>query len=154
MSVNKAILIGRLGRDPESRVTASGMSVVNFTMATTERYKGEERTEWHRIVVFGKLADICNQYLSKGKQVYIEGRIQTREWEDKEGNKRQTTEIVANEMRMLSPRSEGQSGGGYNQGGYGQGGGYDQGSGGGGHQQRSAPAGPGPGLPDDDDIPF
>ncbi|MEW5737196.1 MAG: single-stranded DNA-binding protein [Thermodesulfobacteriota bacterium] len=145
MSVNKAILIGRLGKDPEARVTTSGVSVVNFTMATSERVKGEEKTEWHRIVAFGKLADICNQYLTKGKLVYIEGRIQTREWEDKEGIKRQTTEIVANEMRMLGPRSE-QGGGG---------GSYDQGSSGGGYQPRGGSGGgSGPAVPDDDDIPF
>lgn len=153
MSVNKAILVGRLGRDPESRVTGSGVSVVNFTMATSERIKGEEKTEWHRIVAFGKLAEICSQYLAKGKLVYIEGKIQTREWEDKEGIKRQTTEIVANEMRMLGSRTEGGQGG-QGQGQYSGGGQYDQG---GGYQQRSAPSkgsGPGPALPDDDDIPF
>ncbi|MFP4476381.1 MAG: single-stranded DNA-binding protein [Desulfatibacillaceae bacterium] len=105
--LNKAMIIGHLGRDPEVRFTQSGMAVANFTVATTERFKGEERTEWHKIVAFGKLAEICGDYLHKGKQVYIEGRIQTREWEDKEGNRRWTTEIVANEMQMLSPKGEG-----------------------------------------------
>ena len=108
--VNKIILIGRLGRDPEVRYTPSGLGVANFSIATSEEWKdkatGEkkERTEWHRIVAFGKLGEICGEYLSKGKQVYIEGRIQTREWEDKEGNKRYTTEIVASQMQMLSPK--------------------------------------------------
>jgi single-strand DNA-binding protein len=101
--VNKAILIGRLGRDPELRALPTGNAVCNFNLATSEKWgqDREEKTEWHRIVAFGKLAEICNQYLVKGKQVYIEGRIQTRSWEDKDGNKRTTTEIVANNMQML-----------------------------------------------------
>ncbi|MFP6654991.1 MAG: single-stranded DNA-binding protein [Myxococcota bacterium] len=115
--VNKAILIGNLGRDPELRTTPNGQSVVNFTLATSESWtdkSGErvERTEWHRIVVWGRTAEMCNQYLSKGRSVYIEGRIQTREWEDKDGNKRTTTEINANTVNFLgSPRSSGESGG-------------------------------------------
>ena len=114
--INKAILVGRLGRDPEIRYTQSGMAVANFTVATNEKWKDknsgemQERTEWHRIVAWGKLAEICGEYLSKGRQVYIEGRLQTRDWEDKDGNKRQTTEIVANEMKMLEPKD---SAGGY-----------------------------------------
>ena len=108
--INKAILIGNLGRDPEVRYTPSGLAVANFNIATSERWKdrdtGEmnERTEWHRIVAFGKLGEICGEYLSKGKQVYIEGRIQTREWEDRDGNRRYTTEIVASDMKMLGAR--------------------------------------------------
>ena len=104
--VNKAILIGRLGADPEIRYTPKGTAVTNFRIATTSRFTNpegqpEERTEWHRIVTFGKLAEICGKYLAKGRQVYIEGRIQTREWEDRDGNRRWTTEIVAREMQML-----------------------------------------------------
>jgi len=103
--VNKAILIGHLGKDPESRKTTSGLTVCRFSLATTEKIKGVEETEWHRIVVFGKLAEICGQYLTKGKPVYIEGRIQTQQWEDKDGNKRTVTEIVASEMRMLGEKA-------------------------------------------------
>ncbi|MBI5047510.1 MAG: single-stranded DNA-binding protein [Deltaproteobacteria bacterium] len=104
--VNKAILVGRLGKDPEIKYMPSGTAIANFTMATSENYKDkdgqkQERTEWHRIVAFGKLAEICGEYLAKGKQVYIEGRIQTRSWDDKDGNKKYMTEIVANTMQML-----------------------------------------------------
>ena len=104
--VNKVILVGNLGADPEVRYSASGTAVANFRIATTESYKNkegqkEDKTEWHRIVTFGKLAEICGEYLAKGKQVYVEGRIQTNQWEDKEGNKRYTTEIVCNQMQML-----------------------------------------------------
>lgn len=114
--INKAILIGNLGRDPEIRYTPSGVAVVNFSIATTENWTNkdggrETRTEWHRIVAFGKLGEICGQYLSKGKQVYIEGRIQTREWEDRDKNKRYTTEIVAQQMQMLGARGPEDSGG-------------------------------------------
>jgi single-strand DNA-binding protein len=104
--VNKVILIGHLGSDPTVRYTQSGSAVANFNIATTERFNNkagerEERTEWHRIVAWGKLAEICQQYLKKGKQVYIEGRLQTRQWEDQQGQKKYTTEIVANNMQML-----------------------------------------------------
>ncbi len=114
--VNKVILVGNLGRDPEVRYTKSGQAVASFSLATSESWKGkdgnrEEKTEWHRIVAWGKLGEICGEYLNKGKQVYIEGRLQTREWDDKDGNKRSTTEIVASNMTML-----GQAGGGANQG--------------------------------------
>jgi single-strand DNA-binding protein len=107
--LNKVILIGNLGRDPEVRYTPGGLAVANFSMATSETWTNKEgeketRTEWHRIVAWGKLGEICGEYLSKGKQVYIEGRIQTREWEDKEGNKRYTTEIIALQMLMLGSR--------------------------------------------------
>ncbi len=110
MSVNKAILVGRLGRDPETRYTSGGQAVCNFTMATDETYKDrngerQKRTEWHRIVVWAKLAEICQQYLRKGSLVYIEGRISTRQWDDKEGQKRTTVEFVACNMRMLGSRS-------------------------------------------------
>lgn len=117
MSVNKVILVGRLGRDPETRYTSGGQAVANFTLATDESYKDrsgerQKRTEWHRIVLWGKLAEIAQQYLKKGMLVYIEGRIQTRQWEDKrDGQKRQTTEIVANVMRMLTSRAEGAAAG-------------------------------------------
>jgi single-strand DNA-binding protein len=105
--VNKVMLIGNLGRDPEVRYTADGKPVANFTMATTERWSdpssGErkERTEWHRIVVWGKQAEIAGEYLRKGRQVYVEGSLQTRDWTDREGNKRQTTEVRAMRFQML-----------------------------------------------------
>jgi len=104
--VNKVILIGNLGADPEVKYLSSGTAVANFRMATTENRvnrSGEKTpiTEWHRIVAFGRLAEICGEYLNKGKQVYIEGRLRTRTWEDKDGNKRSTTEIVTTRMQML-----------------------------------------------------
>ena len=141
--LNKAILIGNLGKDPEMRYTPGGLGIANFNIATSETWNNKEgaketRTEWHRIVAFGKLAEICGEYLSKGKQVYIEGRIQTRDWEDKDGNKRYTTEIVANQMLMLGSRDAGDAA--KSQGGMGGGGGGFQGA-------------PGPG-PQDDDSPF
>ncbi len=110
--VNKVILIGRLGADPEVRYTQEGAMVTNFRLATDEQWKdksGEkvQRTEWHRIVTFGKLAEICGNYLSKGRLVYIEGRIQTRSWDDRDGNKRYTTEIVAQNMQMLERKEQG-----------------------------------------------
>lgn len=139
-SVNKAILIGRLGADPQKRYTANGMPVVTFSLATSSpprpnrEGQKEEKTEWHRIVAWGKLAEICDQYLSKGRLVYIEGRIQTREWEDRDGIRRRTTEIVASQMQMLSPA------------------GAD-------HQTRVEeevllPPAPEPSMEPDDDIPF
>jgi single-strand DNA-binding protein len=104
--VNKVILIGRLGADPEVKYLSSGTTVANFRMATSENRvnrSGEKTTftEWHRVVAFGKLAEICGEYLNKGKQVYVEGRLRTRSWEDKDGNRRWTTEIVATQMQML-----------------------------------------------------
>ena len=107
MSFNKVILLGHLGQDPESRFTKSGTQVVNFSLATNERWGGQnggevqERTEWHKIVVFGKQAETCARYLSKGRQVLIEGRLQTRSWEDQSGQKRFMTEIVANNVRFV-----------------------------------------------------
>jgi len=108
--VNRVILVGHLGGDPEMRYTSSGTPVTNFSLATNERWNNQdgerqERTEWHKIVTWSKLAEISNQYLTKGQLVFIEGRIQTREWDDKDGNKRRTTEIIASDMRMMSPRS-------------------------------------------------
>ena len=113
--INKVILIGNLGSDPEIRYTQTGTPVANFRIATTEVWKKqdgtkEEQTEWHRIVAFKRLAEICGEYLSKGSKVYIEGKLQTRKWEDRDGNTRYTTEIVAREMKMLTPRG-GQGGG-------------------------------------------
>jgi single-strand DNA-binding protein len=105
--INKVILVGRLGKDPEVRYTPSGATVANFTMATSEEWKDkesgekQERTEWHRIVAWRRLGEICGEYLRKGKQVYIEGKLQTRSWDDRDGNKRYTTEIVASSMQML-----------------------------------------------------
>jgi single-strand DNA-binding protein len=112
MSVNKVILVGNLGRDPETRYTGGGQAVANFSVATSETYKDrngekQKRTEWHKIVVWGKQAEIAQQYLKKGSLVFIEGRIQSREWQDKEGQKRTSFEIVANNFRMLGGRAEG-----------------------------------------------
>ncbi|MGB9617961.1 MAG: single-stranded DNA-binding protein [Desulfomonilaceae bacterium] len=105
-SLNKVMLLGYLGRDPEVRYTSSGRAVATFTLATSQRWKDQdgteqERTEWHRIVAWGKLGEICSEYLSKGKQIFLEGRIQSREWEDQDGNKRTTYEIVANDIIMV-----------------------------------------------------
>ena len=110
-SLNKVMLIGRLGADPEIRYTPSGSAVANFRMATTERWtskEGEkqERTEWHKIVAWRKLGETCGEYLHKGSLVYIEGSLQTRDWEDRDGNKRWTTEIVAYRMQMLDRKGE------------------------------------------------
>ncbi len=114
--VNKVILIGNLGADPEIRYTPGGTAVANFRLATSETRVNkdgnkETKTEWHRVVTFGKLAEICGEYLAKGKQVYIEGKIQTRSWDDKDGNKKYMTEIVANTMQMLGGKDGGASGG-------------------------------------------
>ncbi|MBW2047062.1 MAG: single-stranded DNA-binding protein [Deltaproteobacteria bacterium] len=107
-SVNKVILIGHLGADPEVRYTPSGTAVANFNIATTEQWtdksgEKQERTEWHRIVAWGRTGEICGEYLHKGKQVYVEGRLQTRSWDDREGNKRYTTEVIAYAVKMLGP---------------------------------------------------
>ena len=111
-SVNKVILIGNLGSDPEVRYTPGGSAVANFNIATNEVWNNkegnrEERTEWHKIVCWNRTAELCGEYLSKGRTVYIEGRIQTRDWEDKEGNKRYTTEVVAQTVKFLGGRGEG-----------------------------------------------
>ncbi|MCA1960544.1 MAG: single-stranded DNA-binding protein [Desulfomonile sp.] len=105
-SLNKVLLLGHVGKDPEVRYTGSGRAVASFTLATSQTWKDQEgndqeRTEWHRIVAWGRLGEICGEYLSKGKQVFIEGRIQSRDWEDQEGNKRTTVEIIASDMIML-----------------------------------------------------
>ncbi len=150
--VNKAILIGNLGRDPEIRYSPSGAAVANVNIATTDSWRDkqsgeqQERTEWHRIVFFGRLAEIVGEYLKKGSQVYVEGRIQTRKWQDKEGNDRYTTEIVANDMQMLGGRGGG-SGGGSNED-YNQDAGYS----GGGSSSSSSSSGASEDF--DDDIPF
>ena len=166
--VNKAILLGNLGKDPEVRYTQSGSAVANFSLATTERRKQGDQwvdhTEWHNIVVFGKTAENCGQYLQKGSQIYLEGRIQTRKWEDRDGNTRYMTEVVANDVQFLS-RTKGQGdGGGYGGGGYGGGGGNyggpPQGQGGpaqGGPAQGGGGGFPGPddgGFDPNDDVPF
>jgi single-strand DNA-binding protein len=115
-SVNKVILIGNLGRDPETRYTADGAAITNITLATSRRYKDssgqqQEETEWHKVAFFGRLAEIAGEYLKKGRPVYVEGRLRTRKWQDKEGQDRYTTEIVAENMQMLGSR-EGMGGGG------------------------------------------
>ena len=149
-SVNKVILVGRLGKDPELRSIPSGTSVAKFSLATDDRFTDkngdkQERTEWHNIVVWGKLAEICGQYLRKGRLVYIEGSIRTDSWDDKEtGVKKYRTEIIANTMQMLEKKGD-DEGGGY--------------SGGGGYRKAapaSAPAGGGrgPEIEDDDEVPF
>lgn len=178
--LNKVMLIGRLGKDPEIRYAQSGTAVTNFTLATNEGWmdkaSGEkkEKTEWHRIVAFGKLGEICGKYLTKGKQIYVEGRLQTRSWEQ-DGVTRYTTEIVANDMQMLDAKSpgDGGAGDGFRSGGagadqgssygasgasYGQS--YDNSGAGPGAEPPYSPSGPGSsgpsGGPDgvDDDIPF
>lgn len=111
-SVNKVILVGNLGKDPEVRYMPSGDAITNITMATTDSWKDkngekQEKTEWHRVAFFGKLAEIAGEYLKKGSQVYVEGRLQTRKWQDKEGHDRYTTEIIADRMQMLGSRSGG-----------------------------------------------
>lgn len=149
--VNKAILVGNLGRDPEIRYAPSGAAVANVSIATTDTWKDkntgeqQEKTEWHRVVFFGRLAEIVGEYLKKGSQVYVEGRIQTRKWQDKEGNDRFTTEIVANDMQMLGGRGGGSGAGGGSGEDYNQDAGY---SGGGGASSS------GPSEDFDDDIPF
>jgi single-strand DNA-binding protein len=115
-SVNKVILIGNLGRDPETRYMPDGGAITNISVATTDKWKDkngemQEKTEWHRVAFFGKLAEIAGEYLKKGSQVYVEGRLQTRKWQDKEGQDKYTTEIVANQMQMLGSR-QGMGGGG------------------------------------------
>jgi single-strand DNA-binding protein len=111
--INKAIIVGRLGKDPEVRYMPSGGAVATFSVATSDSWKdkvtGEkkERTEWHRIVAYDKLGEICGEYLAKGRQVYVEGRLQTREWQDKDGNKKTTTEIVATDVQFLGSKESG-----------------------------------------------
>ena len=167
--LNKVMLIGNLGADPEVRYTAGGSAVANIRLATAEAWRDresgeqQERTEWHRVVFFGKLAEIVEQYVKKGSQLYVEGRIQTRKWQDKDGNERYSTEIVASDMQMLGGRGGSSGGGGGGEGG-GGGGGYERsGSGGGGRPSGGGRGGDGPrggGSSEppmdsfDDDIPF
>lgn len=157
--INKVILVGNLGRDPEVRYTSNGGAVANIAVATTEQWRDkqsgqtQERTEWHRVVMFGRLGEIAGEYLKKGSQVYIEGKLQTRKWQDQGGQDRYTTEIVANDMQMLGGR--GGSGGATD---FNQDAGYGQARRAGGGAPPAAPAG-GPGPVDnfddfDDDIPF
>ena len=173
--INKAIIVGNLGADPETRYTAGGTAVTNCNVATSDTWRDktsgemQERTEWHRIAFFARLAEVAGEYLKKGSKVYVEGRIQTRKWQGQDGQDRYTTEIVANEMQMLDSRG-GQGGGmggggsapfgggqGQRSGGGQQGGGYGGGQGGGGQggYQQPQPASE-PGFDDDldDDIPF
>ena len=147
--VNKVILVGNLGQDPEVRYMPNGNGVANISIATTDSWKDkntgqmQERTEWHRVVLFGKLAEVAGEYLRKGSQVYIEGRLQTRKWSDQSGQEKYTTEIVVDmggQMQMLGGRGEQQGGGGGYQGGQSQGGyqgGQQQGGGYGGGAQQS-----------------
>ena len=160
--INKVILIGHLGADPETRAMPSGMTVANMRLATTESWKDkqsgeqQERTEWHNVALFGRLGEIAAEYLRKGSQVYIEGRLRTRKWQDKEGRDRYTTEIVGNEMQMLGGRGGGAAGaaaggasGGY-AGGYAEAGPRSEPS-----ENVSAGAGAGASHQEfDDDIPF
>ena len=148
-SLNKVMLIGNLGKDPEVRYTAAGTAVASFSVATSERFKNkngewEEKTEWQNVTLWARLAEIAGEYLSKGKTVYIEGRLQTRKWQDRDGKDRWTTEIVGEKMQMLSGRGEGGGGGGgrggarpADEGGYNGGPSYDE-----------------PAFNPDDDIPF
>ena len=146
-SVNRVILVGRLGKDPEIRSIPSGTSVAKFSLATDERFtdkngEKQERTEWHNVVAWGKLAEICGQYLRKGKLVYIDGSIRTESWDDKEtGVKKYRTEIIAKDMQMLEKKGD-------DEGGYG-------GGGGGGYRKPASSGAPaGPSMDDDDEVPF
>lgn len=151
--INKAIIVGNLGKDPEVRYSANGTAIANVTVATSDTWKdknsgeNQERTEWHRVVFFGRLAEIAGEYLKKGSQVYIEGRIQTRKWQDQSGQDRYTTEIVASDMQMLGGRG---GGGGEQQ--------YQNAAGSGRAGQDAGGQGGGSNAPDfddlDDDIPF
>ena len=162
-SVNKVILVGNLGKDPEVRFMPNGEAVCNFSIATTDSWKDkagakQEKTEWHNIVMYRKLAEIAGEYLKKGRPVYVEGRLQTRKWQTKEGQDRYTTEIIADQMQMLGGRETGGSNASYD-------GGMDQSSGGSDYNQAPAkqapaqssakPAGGGSNFDDfEDDIPF
>ncbi|MBQ73206.1 MAG: single-stranded DNA-binding protein, partial [Planctomycetaceae bacterium] len=137
MTVNKVILIGNLGQDPELRNTNSGTAVVNLRIATNERRRNQEgqwdnHTEWHSVVAFGKTAENIGRFMKKGRQLYIEGRLQTRKWQDRDGNERYSTEVVADNVRFLSNRGDDEGGGGGYSGGRGSGGGGSYGGGGGG----------------------
>lgn len=134
------MIIGNLGRDPEIRYTQTGTAVATFNVATTERFKGkdgqmQDQTEWHRIVAWNRLAEICGEYLHKGSKVYLEGKLQTRKWTDQNGSEKYTTEVIAREMKMLSPRQG------------------DGGSAGGGYREPPFPDAP-PGMGMGEDVPF
>src|SRR3954453_23766177 len=150
-SVNRVILVGRLGKDPEIRSIPSGTSVAKFSLATDERFtdksgEKQERTEWHNIVAWGKLAEICGQYLRKGKLVYIEGSIRTDSWDDKEtGQKKYRTEIIAQNMQMLDRRGDDEGGGSGSS--YSGGGGYAS-------NRKSSGSAPPPQMDDDEEVPF
>ncbi len=151
--VNKVILVGNLGNDPDMRYTAGGAAVANISIATAESWKDkntgeqQERTEWHRVVFFGRLAEIVGEYLRKGSQVYVEGRLQTRKWTNKEGHDQYTTEIVANEMQMLGSKSSGSAN--YNSAPQAQ-----QSSAPAAQSQAAPASSPAPADDFDDDIPF
>jgi single-strand DNA-binding protein len=153
--VNKVILVGNLGKDPEVRHTPSGSAVANVTIATSEQWKDkqtgdkQERTEWHRVVFFGRLAEIVSEYVKKGQQIYIEGSLRTNKWQDQSGNDRYTTEIIASEMQMLGGKGEG--GGGQQQQAQAP---QQQQQSGGGQQQAPAQQQAGQFEDFDDDIPF
>jgi len=152
--VNKVILIGNLGKDPEVRFTSGGQAVANFTIATNDSWtdkqgQKQERTEWHRIVVWGKLAELCGEYLSKGRQCFVEGRLQTREWTDKEGKKNYTTEVVAQNVQFLGARGDGAGPRARSQNGS-----HDYGSPPPGMEGTTNGASPAGGPPPEDDIPF
>lgn len=158
MSVNKVILVGNLGADPESRTTGSGTTVTKLRIATSERQKDRDgnwgdHTEWHRVTCFGRTAENAARYLRKGRQVYIEGKIRTSKYQDRDGNDRWSTEVIADVLQFLGGREGGGGGGGYSGGG---GGGYS--GGGGGDYDSGGGGGGGGGAPDyggaDDDIPF
>ncbi len=150
-SLNKVMLIGNLGKDPEVRYTASGTAVASFSLATTEKFKNksgewEERTEWHNVTFWGRLAEVCGEYLSKGKTIYVEGRLQTRKWQDRDGRDRYTTEIVGEKMQMLSGGRSSEGGGSRQSGG-----GQQPAEGTGGNPVSHEDHG---GFNPDDDIPF
>lgn len=155
--LNKVMLIGNLGRDPEMRSLPGGQNVASFSLATNRRWRDrdgnkQEKTEWHNIVVYGKQAEIAGQYLTKGKTIYVEGRIETRSWEDKQsGEKKYRTEIICDNFQMIGGR--GGDGGEHGGGGYGGGGGYSGGGGTSGGSRGPGDMGGGP-DPNDDDIPF
>lgn len=150
-SVNKVIVLGNLGADPEVRFTQGGQCVATLSIATSERWKNkqtgepEEKTEWHRVVLWGKLGELARDYLAKGRSVYIEGRLQTRKWEDNQGQTKYTTEIIGQTMQFIGNRSEGS--------GSGSGSSYGSGSSGGASQSSGSPSEPPP-FDEDDDIPF
>lgn len=165
--INKVILVGNLGNDPEVRYSSNGAAIANLSIATSESWKDknsgeqQERTEWHRVVLFNRLGEIAGEYLRKGSQVYIEGKLQTRKWQDKDGQDRYTTEIVANELQMLGGRSGGDMASSGQAGYQPQSSGYNSGPSGNAPQQSAPSRGPANNAPQsapmndfDDDIPF